>query len=166
VALATGVTMSVGFTGTREDLSNLQLSWLYQTFEIGVTEHSLSEVHHGACVGADLAVHRAALDNEIRVHVWPPTNMKLVAPECLVPHRLVTVHPRMPYLNRDREIVYVTQGLVALPKQNEQPDLVNWGGTWYTVDYAERLNRPIMIIYPNGDIESRAPLMKGHNTNG
>lgn len=152
--------MIIGFTGTREGLTDQQLAWLYTTLETGKADGTIVQVHHGACLGADQAVHVAALDIEIPIHVWPPTNMKYVALECLTPHRLVTIHPRMPYLNRDREIVHAAEGLVGLPKHDEQPDRALWGGTWYTVDFAERMNRPVIICYPNGRTEPRMPLQR------
>jgi hypothetical protein len=158
VALATGDTMIIGFTGTREKLTDLQLAWLYETLEMGKRDGTIKEVHHGACLGADAAVHAAAIDNDLFIHVWPPVNMKYVAPECLSPpFTKVTIHPRMQYLDRDRQIVGAAAGLVALPKHNEQPERMLWGGTWYTVDFAQRMNKPVIICYPNGVVEQRYP---------
>ena len=142
--------MKVGFTGTREGLTDQQLAWLYSLLEDQSPDMAITEVHHGACVGADLAVHQAALDANCLVHVWPPTNMSLCATECLIQGPLVTIHPRMPYFNRDREIVNATEGLIALPKHDAQPDPPQWGGTWYTVDFALRMNRPVIICNPKG----------------
>lgn len=150
--------MIVGFTGTRDGLSNPQLAWLYQLFETAPPDGRYV-VHHGACVGADAAVHKAALAAKQQIHVWPPVNDKYLARECLTPDALVTVHHAMPYLNRNREIVRAGEGLVAFPKQDEQPDnQVLWGGTWYTVNFAERMNKPVVVVYPNGKIENRKPL--------
>jgi hypothetical protein len=149
--------MIIGFTGTREKLTDAQLGWLYTTLETGKADGTITELHHGACQGADLAAHQAALDVELKVHVWPPVNPRYVAPECLTPHPLVTVHHAMPYLNRDREIVRATYGLIALPKHDEQPSRELWGGTWYTVDFAERMNKPVIICYPKGVVEQRKP---------
>lgn len=149
--------MIIGFTGTRQGLTNQQLAWLVTTFETGRIDGTIAEVHHGACVGADAAVHAQALDLEFPIHVWPPVNMKYVAVETLVPHRLVTVHPRMQYLDRDRQIVGAAYGLIALPKRDEQPERMLWGGTWYTVDFAERMNKPVIICYPRGVVEQRFP---------
>lgn len=152
--------MIIGFTGTREGLTNQQLAWLYPVFEEqAAAAHNGVEtaVHHGACQGADATVHALALENSVRVHVWPPTNPKYVAPECLKPNPLVTVHHFMPYLVRDREIVRVTEGLIVLPKHDAKPDRMLWGGTWYTEDFAERMNKPVIICYPKGVVEHRYP---------
>lgn len=146
--------MIIGFTATREGLTNQQLAWLVRVFED--TQH-ITEVHHGACIGGDAAVHAQAIENGVPIFVWPPTNPKYIAVECLTPHPLVTVHPGMPYLDRDRQIVKATAGLIALPKHDEQPDRMYWGGTWYTVDFAERMNKPVIICYPKGVVEHRYP---------
>jgi hypothetical protein len=149
--------MIIGTTGTREGLTNQQLAWLATTFETGKQDGTIAQVHHGACIGADAAVHAQALELEIPIHVWPPINQKYAAVGCFVPHPLVTVHRAMQYLDRDRQIVSAAYGLVALPKHNEQPERMLWGGTWYTVDFAERMGKPVIICYPNGVVEQRNP---------
>jgi hypothetical protein len=146
-----------GFTGTRHGATDSQLAWLYQQLEDGRPD----EVHHGSCVGVDLAVHHACIDIGIRwVHVWPPVNFKWLAQECIIPKgstgkTTVTVHPRMQYLPRDREIVHAATVLKALPKQEEQPEPMLWGGTWYTVEFAQRVFKPVDICYPSGRVENR-----------
>lgn len=153
--------MRIGFTGTREGLTDPQLAWLYTAFEDGTADGTLTEVHHGACVGADATVHALALEYKLPTHVWPPTNSKYLALECVKAHPLVIVHYRMPYLIRDREIVRATTGLIALPKHDEQPDRMLWGGTWYTVDFAERMNKPVIICNPKGVVTQRRPSTGG-----
>jgi hypothetical protein len=140
-----------GFTGTRHKVTDAQRAWVYTQLE----DHRPAVVHHGACTGADLLMHEACLELGIPVHVWPPINFKWLAAQCLTPHALVMVHPRMHYLPRNREIVRAATILKALPRQEEQPDPMNWGGTWYTVDFAERVRRPIDICYPSGRVENR-----------
>jgi hypothetical protein len=146
--------MIAGITGTREGATGSQLAWLYEQLESG----QITEIHHGACLGVDEAAHWAALDTgKIRVHVWPPVNPRYLAQGCLSEDPMVTVHSAMPYLNRDREIVRAAQGLLALPKQLEQPERALWGGTWYTVDFAERINVPVTICNPEGVVTQRLP---------
>jgi len=140
-----------GFTGTRHNLTDAQLGWLYTELE----DNRPAVVHHGACTGADAAVHQACIDLEIPMHVWPPINPTWLAVQCITLHPLVMIHPAMPYLPRDREIVHAATVLKALPKQHEQPDPMHWGGTWYTVDFAQRTCKPVDICYPNGRVENR-----------
>lgn len=145
-------TTVIGITGTRTGGSALQLDWLYRTFE----EQEVGEVHHGACIGIDSSAHFAALEVGARVHVWPPTNPILIDPNCLLPHPLVTVHPNMPYLNRNREIVRAATVLIGFPKEDEEPEPFT-GGTWYTINFARRTNKPVVIVYPDGHTDPENP---------
>lgn len=150
------MTGSIGVTGTRHGVSDAQRAWVYDTFEDAIRNGVFSTVHHGACTGADEFIHEVALESGVRIDVWPPVLTKYLAAQCLLTHRLVTVHPSMPYLNRNREIVQAgTAGLIALPRQDTQPGRESWGGTWYTVDFAERMGRSVVICYPNGVVEKR-----------
>lgn len=153
---------AIGATGSREGVTNAQMAWVYGVFEDGIRHGLFDTVYHGACTGADEFIHELALESGMRVHAWPPTITKYLAPECITAHPLVTVHTAMPYLNRDREVVRAgTVGLIALPRQESQPQRESWGGTWYTVNFAERIGRPVMICYPNGKVENRIPLQTG-----
>jgi hypothetical protein len=146
----------IAATGTREPVSDAQRAWVYQTFEQGVLDGSIQRIHHGACTGADAFIHEVALESGIHIDVWPPILTKHLAPQCILNHPLVTVHHAMPYFNRDREVVRGgVAGLIALPRQDSQPTPESWGGTWYTVDFAERLGRSVVICYPNGEVEKR-----------
>ena len=108
---------------------------------------AVSEAHHGDCLGADADFHKLVqevsftkgLNATIVVH--PPSNSKyrayLKGQEEYSP---------MPYLERDRDIVDDTQILVATPDGPEKQR----SGTWYTVRYARNLERPILVVYPDG----------------
>lgn len=152
----------IAATGTREAVSDAQRAWVYSTFEDGVANDTIRRVHHGACTGADEFIHEVALESGVYIDVWPPVVTKYLAGACILAHPLVTVHHPMPYLNRDREVVRGgTAGLIALPRQDSQPSRESWGGTWYTVDFAERIGRSVVICYPNGKVEKRLPLQAG-----
>lgn len=114
-------------------------------------------LHHGACVGADAYAHKLAVERNFRIVVHPPVKTKFLARECLIEGPLVTVLPAKPYLNRDRDIVGRTEGVVATPKNHEPQgiDFRSIGGTWYTINYALRSNRPVIICYPSGVIDKR-----------
>jgi hypothetical protein len=140
-----------GFTGSRYAITDAQLGWLYQELE----DNRPNAVHHGACLGADAAVHDACLDLDIPVHVWPPLKTDWLAPQCITAHKLVTVHPAMHYLPRDREIVHAATVLKGIPRQESEPDTSDWGGTWYTINFALRVCKPVDICYPSGRIENR-----------
>lgn len=130
-----------GFTGTRTGMTEAQLAWLATTLERG------APVHHGGCVGADAQMHHHALAVGSEVTVHPPINPKLRMPDD--PRALWL--PAKDYLARDRDIVDSTDLLLATPDGPPRPR----SGTWYTIDYATRTGKPVIICYPDGTVEHR-----------
>lgn len=55
------------------------------------------------------------------------------------------------YIKRDKDIVDTSDILIATPRFMYE-ELRS--GTWATVRYAEKKNKPIVIIWPNGDVEN------------
>lgn len=140
------MTVQIGFTGTRQRLTDAQLSWLWQQFD------SRAELHHGACIGADCDAHDAAIDNGASIVIHPPVNERLMMD--LQPYYAdptVTVLSPKPYLTRNRDIVDTAGVLLAVPDGPERPK----SGTWYTIRYAMSLNKRITICYPDGSVENR-----------
>jgi hypothetical protein len=142
--------MIVGFTGTRDPITEEQREWLHFTLD----NLQVDEAHHGACVGADLEFHSACVRRHFVIKVHPPIKTKFLAVECLTKRPGVTVLPAKEYFPRNRDIAGVCDGLIALPKHLTRPlSEMHWGGTWYTVDYAQRLFKPVIICYPDQRIE-------------
>lgn len=127
----------LGFTGTRTGLSpeqGEQLGGLVGLFEI---------VHHGDCLGADAQLHEIARRNHLWIVVHPPTNTKLRA-WC----KGDIAMPAKPYLERNRVIVTSSDVLVATPKSRQKAN----SGTWYTVEQARKLSKPVVIIHRDGSL--------------
>lgn len=145
--------MKLGFTGTRDGLSQHQQDWLSNVFD----RLQIDVLHHGACVGADLAAHLLAAEHDIPIVVHPPVKTKFLALQCMQNIRGVTILPAAPYLVRDRAIVGACEGLIGMPKNTEPTglDISGIGGTWYTIKFAERMNIPAVICYPDGTVEKR-----------
>ena len=134
----------VGFTGTREGLTSAQrealVKVLYRLYSDG------SEFHHGDCVGADEEAHEIAREIGYEIHIHPPSISRLRA-FC----KGDVVYSPKPYLERNHDIVDASDILVACPAQSYE---VLRSGTWATVRYARRVGKPIVIIYPNGSVET------------
>lgn len=107
------------------------------------------EFHHGDCVGADASSHYLAWRYSAKVVVHPPSDPKLRA----FVHRGLywddefIVLPEKPYHERNRDIVDACDLLIACPKERGP---VWHGGTWYTIHYAEKVGKPVTIIWPDG----------------
>lgn len=141
-----------GFTGTQHTITQAQIEWLHNRLH----ERSWRHFHHGACIGADAMAHHLALHNPaIEIWVHPPEKLDKVAMNCLKRHITNRVHvlPRKPYLDRDRDIVDACELLFALPNgpEDENPR----SGTWYTIRYAVKVGKPVLICWPDGRIEPR-----------
>lgn len=131
-----------GFTGTQQGMSPDQRATLRNYLAGGS-----GELHHGDCVGADAEAHAVAMECGYCPVLHPPTNYSKRA-WCEVPRHLM--RREKPYLDRNRDIVDETVALIATPAEfDEQPR----GGTWYTVRYARKRGKAVVLIFPDGTIK-------------
>lgn len=128
--------MIIGFTGTQQGLTPLQLDTIYQL----LNKHRPVEFHHGDCIGADHQAHLIAKELGIKIVVHPPDNPKARA-YCKTAH----IMPEKPYLERNHNIVDCSDLIIAAPKsQREQLR----SGTWATVRYARKQQKELIIVAP------------------
>jgi hypothetical protein len=131
--------MRVGFTGSRTGITIVQNAELISL----LASLKATEAHHGDCIGADDAFHKAALALEIPIIIHPPDKDTYRA-FC---EGAIEVKAPKPYLRRNDDIVNSTDVLIGCPKEFQEQFK---GGTWYTIHYAQRQGHPITIVYPNG----------------
>lgn len=135
--------MIFGFTGTHFGWTQRQRETVRYLFR----ELQLTELHHGDCVGSDAQADREAHACGAAVYAHPPSDPKLRA-FCKSP---TVVLPPKPYLKRDRDIVAAgTDGLIATPRQMQEPASKRGEGTWTTIGYARQAKRHIWIVFPDG----------------
>lgn len=137
--------MILGFTGTREGMTNVQRNavadWLRSNQPL--------EIHHGDCVGADSEFQDAAMLNvnlPLRIETHPCDLPKFRA------HRKADkVHPVKPPMERNRIIVRTVELLLAAPQgpMSEQPR----SGTWATVRLALSFRTPVIVVWPDGIVQ-------------
>lgn len=132
---------SLGFTGTQDGMTSEQgtevLNLLYR--------YTPLQVHHGDCVGADEEFHALALLVGAVIHNHPPTN-PIKRAFCGGDIK----YPPRPYLERNQDIVSMSDVLVATPKEFTEKQ--RGSGTWATIRYARKKGIPIHIVYPDGKI--------------
>lgn len=132
----------VGFTGTQYGMSNYQkdevrsiLISLAVKFGVGSLEF-----HHGNCVGSDEQSARMAKELGFWVVAHPPIDTKkmsdFVSDEIRTPKQ---------YLDRNKDIVDECNELIATTRTTEEQLR---SGTWSTIRYVKRKNKPYRIIYP------------------
>lgn len=99
-------------------------------------------VHHGSCVGADYEFHKISRHLNLKIKGHPPINTSL-----MVMLDFDEENGPKSYLIRNADIVNETELLIACPKE----DSIQFkGGTWHTYHYANRRNKYIIIIWPDG----------------
>lgn len=130
--------MIIGFTGTREGMSDAQCTKLHKV----LNELKCTEFHHGDCVGADSqAAYLVRSMAGIKIVCHPPSNSRLRAH---VPIRdMDEVLPTQPYRVRNQAIVNACDHLVVGPKNNLE---ARRSGTWGTYRYAQRRGKPTTIL--------------------
>lgn len=130
--------MILGFTGTRKGLTLLQRC----TLEDLVASLEVTEFHHGLCIGADAFAHelvrRLHPAAEIHGHACTLENQQ-------APLKVDVLHVPKPPLERNRDIVAASRMMLATPGTNEEQLR---SGTWATVRYARRAEKPLFLILP------------------
>ena len=130
--------MKIGMTGSRDGITTQALN----AFSTYIRLQQINEAHHGDCIGADALFHNFMQSLNVPIVIHPPDVDSLRA-YCVGGHVL----PMKKYLSRNQDIVNQTDLLVAFPSTKEE---ILRSGTWSTVRYARKINKPVIIFYPDG----------------
>lgn len=144
--------MKIAFTGSRKGLTPQQKKQLLE-YLVSLALKSI-EAHHGMCVGADEDFHHLIIntyksDNR-HIVGHPPTELKY-ASSVMVDLAWAPAD----YLARDKALVEESDVLIACPNSLERLR----SGTWATVRYAEKINKQVTIIYPDGRVKARGGII-------
>ena len=117
----------------------------YRTHLSGAPREQRNEFHHGDCIGAD----------EIAWILANYAGYHTLAHPCDIAEKRAftnsdTIFSTLPPLARNRTIVDVSDLVVATPGEEEE---VLRSGTWATIRYAKKQNRPLIIIFPSGKFQ-------------
>ena len=142
--------MIIGFTGTRQGMTAdqvLVVEGMLKSFAMDSAFLGL-EFNHGDCIGADAMAHGLAKNCSYKVRVHPPLSDKYRA-FCVGDY---TEEPKE-FLERNRAIVKRSTMMIATPKGFVEPGGLRGQGTWWTIAYATGHIKPLVIVYPNGEIQ-------------
>lgn len=136
-----------GFTGTQRGMTYQQRQQLLVLLrDRRWTVPSALWFHHGDCVGADAEAAALAASLGFKIWMHPPTNPA---------KRAFTTADReeapMLYLDRNHAIVDVATEVFATPGEYEMQQR---SGTWATIRYARKVEKSVLIIYPDGSLET------------
>lgn len=139
--------MIIGFTGSsRLGMSPKQRS-AFENRLIRVLFGTRGEFHHGDCIRCDAEAHKIARSLGIPIFIHPPIDPKKRA-FCLGG----TLLPVKEYLERNQDIVDCCDRLIATPMHMYEESR---SGTWSTIRYALRLQKPVAIVWRDGTVEDR-----------
>ena len=143
--------MKIGFTGTQYGMTHKQYSAIVRLLNKLSKEDEVTEVHHGDCIGADADMHGLVLMNFENMvnHIHPPTDPKK-RDFSLGDEKRIVWYEEKEYIERNHDIVDATDILVATPKDVHE-ELRS--GTWATIRYARKMNKPIHIVYSDGSVK-------------
>ncbi len=142
--------MKLGFTGSQAGMNMGQRNMFVALIGYLRESYSLDTFHHGDCIGSDNDAHLLAMMCMIPIIIHPPTNSSKRA-NC---RGAVKIEVAYPYLDRNKHIVDATHMLIATP--NTETEILR-SGTWSTIRYAEKQQKPIYIIDITGRITLKIP---------
>jgi hypothetical protein len=137
--------MKIGFTGTQEGMTKSQRQRMVRFLELTLIDHTIEFGLHGDCEGADFQFDRDCFRQSIPVTVYPPENPNKRA-FCENYH---SIKEPKPYLDRNHDIVNDSNIMIACPKEFDEQLR---SGTWATIRYARKQNKPLIIFYPDGSV--------------
>jgi hypothetical protein len=141
----------VGFTGTRHGMSEAQASRVKELVANLARIDSLT-CHHGDCIGADSMFHDIARFHDARVTIHPGQSSNHEAHRDKLRafrHGDIT-HAPLGHFARNRVIVTEADVMIGTPLEMTHQDR---GGTWFTIDYAKKVGRPLAIVLRGGEVD-------------
>lgn len=147
--------MKIGFTGTRHGMTEAQRASFGTLFVFDLYAKP-PHFHHGACKGAD--AEAAALVRYIDPDSYTVAHPGKIAGtnaenEWLDKDSVADaneVRETKTHFARNRDIVDETDMLVACPASKPLPAS---GGTSYTVWYARKRGKRVVIVWPDGTVD-------------
>lgn len=140
-------------TGTRAGMTEAQKKRVSELVEI----HKPDVAIHGDCIGADADFNRIIrdLDREVLIQMHPAKGAGIQRAWCdkRPKQEITTVYqPDLP-LVRNRTMVDKASLVIATPKEYS---MILRSGTWAAVRYAEKIKKPLIVVYPDGGVISSA----------
>lgn len=133
--------MKIGFSGTRHGMTVEQRNQLKRD----LLAETVTEFHHGDCIGADDQADDIAIELGLRVIIHPPIREILRAHCERKTYRkspLIVLEPKE-YRERNHDIVDMTDGLIIGPHTKQETIR---SGTWSTYRYAREQKKSSIIL--------------------
>ena len=153
------MTLHIGFTGTRHGMTVAQgatvnglLAYLGSSgIHIAIRQRDAAHAHSGDCVGADAEFHALCVAHGLWTVGHPPVDQHHRA-HC----QYDEVREPLTHFARNRAIVDESTVMFATPHEAHHQTR---GGTWYTIDYANKIGKPLLLVLPDGSVSPNAEYM-------
>lgn len=139
--------MHVGFSGTQEGMKYKQLLKIENIMRnlAYMNQGDILVAHHGDCIGADEDFHKVARGENFGIKGHPPLKQSKRA-MCHFDEEA----PKKDYIERNHDIVDESEIMIFTPKEFNE---TLRSGTWATVRYAKKQDKPGMIVFPDGEVK-------------
>jgi len=135
--------MNIAFTGTRKGMSNRQkLTLTYLISSLYYSKGILCFTHGGA-IGADTDADEIINKLGYKPYIRPGSDERFSY--WFIKKRRSNVYGAKLYLQRNKDIVNDSEILIACPYTLTEEQR---SGTWATIRYARKINKPIIILDP------------------
>lgn len=140
--------MNVCVTGTRFGMTPAQRVRLYSF--VDTYRDKITSFHHGLCRGVDVEARDIVSQAlpKVPIHAHPGPDGDEWQGDALVKEVL---HEGKGHFARNREMVELAEVVVVIPKEVERQEK---GGTWYTHDYALKRGKRVVLITPEGVLQT------------
>lgn len=147
------MTLDIAVTATRRGLTSPQR----ECAKLNLAFHLDQSIvfRHGMCSGGDTELHHIARDlgitaaNGHRIEGHPGHSRNGASP-FFTSTDVDLMHEPLEYLARDDIMVDLCHVLWGFP--GTVKPVQRGSGTWYTIRYARKIRKPLLIVYPNGSM--------------
>jgi hypothetical protein len=144
-------------TGTRAGMTKSQKDAL-QTI-IGKLHPTLKTLMHGDCVGSDASAHTIARGAGLAIELFP-CNLTNQRANCETIMGVTTIHSVANPLARNNVMVEQSDLTVAFPRSRKEQK--RGSGTWQTVRRCKKVQKPLIVVYPEGDFDGNGSSIVWH----
>lgn len=136
--------MIIGFTGSRTGMTPITSRMVAEIVRM-IKDHAPCTGLHGDCIGADADFDQICKDAGMVTKIRPCTFESMRA-NCDAEE---IAEPMAP-MQRNRDIVGDADVMIACPPNFEE--IKRGSGTWATIKFTRRAEKPLYIVYPDGSI--------------
>lgn len=152
--------MVIGFTGTREGMTEAQSSRVDALVDELLGEETGHRVIHGDAIGADAEFHDLMMEyreydgqpeNRVSISIMPAVHPDRAHKQAPAPGDTIEEPDHDP-IRRNKRIVASSDVVIAAPSGTTE--IKRGSGTWATIRHARATGVPLYIVHPDGEVHN------------